>query len=58
VTLETAKRLDPALAVGLLASVGVSRIGMDASLGDCDPAKGAVELAIAAAVKSMALAAP
>jgi hypothetical protein len=31
---------------------------MDASLGDCDPAKGAVELAIAAAVKSMALAAP
>ena len=54
VTLEAAKGLDPRLALGLLAGEELARSRMDPALGNRDPVKGAVELAVAAAVEAVA----
>ena len=53
--LEAAKCLSAALALGLLSLEKLARGWMHPALGDRDPVKGAVELAVAAAVEPVAL---
>jgi hypothetical protein len=53
--LETAHRLHPALALRFLALQIGPRLRVKVSTGDRDDVQGAVELAIAAAIKAMAV---
>lgn len=56
--LETAHRLDTALALGFLAGDIGARGGVDSAACDCDDVQCAVELVVAAAMEAVAVASP